>query len=793
MQIARHGVLALLPVALLAGCAPGGGGGGGDARVEVDGRVDAGGDGDTVGDGSAGDGSVGDGSSGDMMRDADGIDATGGDDIGAIDASPADRGLVDGSVADRGVPDSGMPDCAADLDCADPIAETCAAGACIANPCPVFAFTFDPGDVVYDSVHVAGSFNGWPADRGAGLPMRFDVERRLWWGKQRFEDGRYAYKFVTWRPGAVEPVWVQDASNPEGEDDGFGGQNSILTIDCPEAPQELQCEAGFDWRDAVMYFAMVDRFHDSDGRAEPVEGATGGPDDGPNAQYAGGDLAGLTEKLPYLADLGVTALWITAPFENRDRSGEAIDPGADGRRYSAYHGYWPSPDATVFGDDGRAAPEPRVESRIGNSEDLHALVDGAHAAASADGEGIKVLFDYVMNHVDIESGLYRAHPEWFARVAPDGRFTTEPGPQNRFRLCPEVEWDGDRQVQLWNHSYWGTRCAFTPYLPPFAFDDAPAALQWSVADAVWWAERYGIDGYRLDAIKHVPLQWLTALRSRIDAALGAPAGDRFYLVGETFDYDDRGLLARFVEPGRMLDGQFDFPFKARVCEALFRPEGDLGGFARWMDENDGFYGAGAIMTTWIGNHDIPRPIHYASGQIGDCRAGSHPGNGWTADYRQPVDAAPYERLGLAFAVMLTNPGIPLIYYGDEIGLAGGGDPDNRRMMVWDDGQLQPAQRRLRALVRTLARLRARYPSLGRGQRVTHAGTGRDVWVYSRLGCEGDPPLTVVINRADAARAVELPAGRYVDLLADLAPVEGGARELGPRSVMVLRPALSAGR
>ncbi|MCB9553772.1 MAG: hypothetical protein H6705_18180 [Myxococcales bacterium] len=818
MRFASHSRRAtawVLAVVAMAGCTPAGGGGGGDddAAVTVDGALDPA---DAAADGMAGDAMPGDGA------------------VPPPDAAPADGGqpdrdvpMPDASRADAAPdPDAAPPGCAGDDDCADPLAESCAAGVCAPNPCGVVVFEFDPQGAAYDDVHVAGSFNGWPADRGAGLQLDFDPERGRWAGKGTLGEGRHAYKFVTWRPGAAEPVWVQDPMNPDGEDDGFGGQNSVLSIDCPDCARDADCGGGarciggvcavsgcagdddcdggavcfagrceatvvcddaFDWRDAVMYFAMVDRFSDGDGRAEPVEGAQGGPDDGPNAQYAGGDLVGLTEKLPYLADLGVTALWITAPFENRDRSGEAIDPGADPRRYSAYHGYWPAP-ADVRFVDGEAMPEPRVESRIGDGDDLHALVEGAHAAASADGDGIKVLFDYVMNHVDIDSGLYRAHPEWFARVTPGGQFTTEPGPQNRFRLCPETEWDGDRQVQLWNHSFWGTRCAFTPYLPPFAFDEAPAALQWSVEDALWWAATYGIDGYRLDAIKHVPLPWLIALRSRLDRALGAPAGDRFYLVGETFDYDDRGLLARFVEPGRMLDGQFDFPFKARLCEALFRPEGDLGGFAAWMDGNDGFYGDDAIMTTWIGNHDIPRAIHYASGQIANCREGSHPGNGWTNDYRQPQDAAPYERLGLAFAVMMTNPGIPLIYYGDEIGLAGGGDPDNRRMMPWDDAQLSAAQRALRSRVRALSRLRARYPSLGRGRRVTMPGTGRDVWVYARLGCAGDPPLMVVINRADEARAVELPAGRYVDLLAEQAPVAGGARELAPRSVMVLRPA-----
>ena len=79
---------------------------------------------------------------------------------------------------------------------------------------------------------------------------------------------------------------------------------------------------------------------------------------------------------------------------------------------------------------------------------------------------------------------YQAHPEWFA---------TDNG---RIRLCgPE---------NLWSDPYWSTRCAFTNYLPPFDFynDEARA---WSIADAIWWAKEYNLDGYRLDAIKHVPL------------------------------------------------------------------------------------------------------------------------------------------------------------------------------------------------------------------------------------------------------------------------------------------------
>jgi glycosidase len=262
-------------------------------------------------------------------------------------------------------------------------------------------------------------------------------------------------------------------------------------------------------------------------------------------------------------------------------------------------------------------------------------------------------------------------------------------------------------------------------------------------------------------------------------------GDRFYLVGETFDYDNRDVLRSFVDTRTMLDGQFDFPFKARLCEALFTPAGSLEGFAGWMQGNDGFYGPGALMSTFIGNHDIPRAIHFASRQITDCRQGSFPGNAWTSDFRQPAEAAPYERLGVAFAIMLTNPGVPLIYYGDEIGLAGGGDPDNRRAMPWSDAALNPHQLTLRQRVSQLARIRAENPVVARGARTTLAAT-QDTWVYRMGACMGGRDVIVAVNRADAPRTVTLPAGPFDDLLRAGATVAGGSTELAARSFVVAR-------
>ena len=660
-------------------------------------------------------------------------------------------------------------ECSTDLEC-DALTEMCAGGLCEALPCNMQVFTYDPPGAQPRTVHAAGQFNAtagvWPPTIAAGgWALTWNEAEGLWIGKYEVPNGSYEYKLVL-----DETTYIADPNNPNTVPDPFGGLNSLLTVDCSDTPTVGACGSpdDFQWEDTVMYFIMVDRFYDSDGRNVDVPGATGGnAATGPSGQYEGGDLAGITEKMDYLTELGVTALWITAPYENRDTAGAAIDPNADRNQYSGYHGYWPSPANINYNNPDNPTPRPQVEDRIGTEADLRAMIEAAHTSESANGHGIKVLFDYVMNHVDSESPLYQANRGWFATG--DGGQTRLCGPEN-----------------LWNDPYWGVRCAFTSYLPPFDFD-IPAARAWSVADAVWWAKEFEIDGYRLDAIKHVPIPWLTDLRRELTEAFPDPDGDRFYLVGETFAYDDAALIRSFIDPDTMLDGQFDFPLKARLCEALFTPGGSLADYASWMAANDTYYGEGALMTTWIGNHDIPRPIHFASREITSCREGSFPGNGWTSNFRQPSDAAAYERLGLSYVVMMTNPGIPLIYYGDEIGLAGGGDPDNRRMMPWNDASLSAPQLALRDQIAELARIRAENPVVARGRRLTRS-VDQDTWVYSMVGCgAGFSDVTVAINRADSGRTVNIPAGSWVNAETGDA-FSGGTANLGPRGWLVLRKA-----
>ncbi|MEL6181986.1 MAG: glycogen-binding domain-containing protein, partial [Myxococcota bacterium] len=152
------------------------------------------------------------------------------------------------------------PECEVDTDCDDPLAQTCVAGFCEPNPCniQVFTYTPDPDDALapVTSVHVAGAFNGWPQTiPEGGYAMTYVEEDDRWYAKAEVPNGRYAYKFVL---NEDNMGWRQDISNPVSESDGFGGQNSVLTVMCDVEPGPSSCGDTpldqFDWRDTVMYF-----------------------------------------------------------------------------------------------------------------------------------------------------------------------------------------------------------------------------------------------------------------------------------------------------------------------------------------------------------------------------------------------------------------------------------------------------------------------------------------------------------------------------------------------------------
>jgi glycosidase len=570
------------------------------------------------------------------------------------------------------------------------------------------------------SVELRGDFAAGAWDRGVPLERDGDFFRV----SIEAADGQaIQYKFVV--DGAD---WVLDPLNPDEVGDGGGNANSLVTADCDRCDQSR-----VDWRDGILYFVFVDRFRNGDPSNDaPLDGVAD------PANYAGGDLAGVLAAIEegYFDQMGANALWLTAPFDNADQ----IGVGDDGRNYSAYHGYWPSDlDA--------------VESRIGTLDDLRAVVDAAHA------RGIKVFLDYVMNHVSIESPLWTEHQDWFWPLDKPG------GGQC---VCGGgCDWAGAE----------GRRCWFRPYLPDFDFtrDDARA---WSVGNAVDWIARSGVDGYRLDAVKHIETRWILDLRARLRAEVEPERGQTFYMVGETFD-GDRGLIGSYVDPDTMLDGQFDFPLRAQLVRNILRREGNMGELAGFLDDNDRAYHRRAVMGTFIGNHDLPRPIHIAedSPQFGEWDSGK--GRGWDDRPELPAYDRPFQRLAVAYAFLMTTHGMPLIYYGDEIGMAGGGDPDNRRTMQWDG--TSGDQDWLRGEIQALARLRAEHSALRRGVRTSLHAQG-DVYLYRMM--DAHEVVWVALNRGDDERAATgLPDGNFRDLRSGETVAAGSA--LAPRSYRVL--------
>ncbi len=477
----------------------------------------------------------------------------------------------------------------------------------------------------------------------------------------------------------------------------------------------VEAEA-FTWQGATIYMAMVDRFANGDRTNDPAR--TAGVD--ARADYQGGDFAGLRARIAdgTLDRLGVRAIWL-APV-NRNAEGAYL--ASDGvHRVMGYHGYWPV----------RAR---EVEARLGGEAPLRAMITEAHA------HGIRVLQDFVVNHVHRDHEYFRDHPEWFRTGCVCG--------------TDGCDWTGRR-----------LDCLFTSYLPDVNWA-IPAVSEQLADDAAFWVDRFDFDGLRVDAVKHVEDIAVYNLRARLHDDFEA-TGERVFLTGETaMGWNDCGLtcnrseydtISRYVGP-RALDGQADFvlyhavPYRTFSSDARGMLHADY-----WTQQSQTQYPAGAVMTPYVGSHDTARFTTLASyrGQ-GPGLDPSVPGRQWDAVAEAPRDPEAYARHRLAMSWVLTIPGAPLMYYGDEYGDWGGADPNNRRM--WRDGAMLSADEQATLThVRALGTARRELAALRRGTYVSLAAT-EETLVFARV-FEGRAAL-VGLSRATAPRSVtvRLPGG-----------------------------------
>lgn len=429
----------------------------------------------------------------------------------------------------------------------------------------------------------------------------------------------------------------------------------------------------------AIYFVMVDRFANGD-RSNDGEVDVSDP-----AAFHGGDLQGLIDRLDDLKGLGVEAVWLSPVFQMRTEKFFG---------HGAFHGYWVE-------DPGE------VEPRFGDRRLLRRLSDELHR------RGMKLVLDVVLNHVGPGTKLARTKPEWFHREG------------------PLEDWnDPEQLVRRDVHG-----------LPDLA-QDRPDVYAWLLENSVKWIREVRPDGFRLDAVKHMPV----AFWRRYLADIRKAAGPDFLLLGEMLEGDPRELARTAREGG--FDAVFDFPLHFAVVDVFCKdaPATRLGTILSL----DRLYEAPHTLVTLPDNHDLPRLASSCGGDLA--------------------------RIEQALTVTLLMRGTPSLTWGTEAGLTGEKEPENR-------GDMRFGPHPLRAHISRLLALRQAHPALHTGT-PSLVAADREHLVVHRYA--DDDAAIVAINRGKAPLTLAPPEGSRVDDFVDAAASQTpvSALTVPPRSTRV---------
>ena len=455
-------------------------------------------------------------------------------------------------------------------------------------------------------------------------------------------------------------------------------------------------QSEFSWEDSLIYMIMTDRYINGNSSNDPqtTNAAYG-------ADWMGGDIEGVTQKIEsgYFEELGVNVLWLTPFNTNAQGTGLAGDGVHD---VAAYHGYWPV--------------EPRqVDPRLGTAEQLKEMVEVAHLS------GIRVMMDYVVNHVHEDHTYYQENPEWF----------------NQGCICgtSNCDWTEHR-----------LDCQFTSYMPDVNWKIRDASEQF-IDDALWWLEEFDLDGARIDAVKHVDDLSATNLATRINERFET-VGTDYYLKGETamgwsgdslednqFQYD---TINQYIGEDS-LDGQADFVLYHAVVDNVFTQGArNYQHLDYWTARSQDQYVPGSVMVPYVGSHDVPRLTSRADDGTGDAY------NQWQEQGLpgQPGTDDAYQAALQAYGWLLTTPGAPLLYYGDEYGEYGGADPDNRHMYR-DSTNWNDRESGLFENISTLGKLRFESIALKQGTYSSKYATP-DMLIYDMS--HSNQNMSIILNR-----------------------------------------------
>lgn len=504
-------------------------------------------------------------------------------------------------------------------------------------------------------------------------------------------------------------------------------------------PRDTKIRAqGFDASD-VVYLLMPDRFVNGDRSNDVVKGlkeTTASQE--PDGRH-GGDLAGMTASLDYLADLGITAIWPTPLLTNDMPS-------------TSYHGY----AITDYYE---------IDPRFGGTEAYCRFVDEAHR------HGLKVIQDMVFNHCGADNFLFTDRPadDWFNCGS---RYV-----QTSYRISALTDTYASASDRHNATDGW-----FVEAMPDFNQRN-PHVMTYLTQNSIWWIEYAGIDGIRQDtypyADRRAMAEWNKAVRAEYP---------HFNIVGETWLGHNVGVSqwqkgSKLVAQGddSELPTVMDFPLMGLLGSCLDEETNDWDrGLARVYEylSQDAVYADPAHLLTFLDNHDTDRFAR----------------NNEQADIKH--------RYRQAITLLLTLRGIPQLYYGDELAMAGNksrGDGLLRQNFPLDPATTKPAlegekltatARDTYDFTRRLLRWRKGNTTISEGT-FKHYAIQHGCYVYARQ--KDDKMVTIIMNGTNQPSC--LPLKRYAEVLPKSEAIDvitgrtvkldGECLQLGVRDILIL--------
>ena len=478
----------------------------------------------------------------------------------------------------------------------------------------------------------------------------------------------------------------------------------------------------------VIYLIMIDRFANGDPKNDTPPGAPAAATDRSNLRsYHGGDLRGIIDHLPYLKELGVTALWLTPWCDNWNGITQCDHPWCPSTYYHGYH----------------AIDYYSVEDRFGDLATLRELIEKAHSV------GIKVIQDQVANHVGSRHPWVTDPPlpDWF-------HGTLSQHQRNRFRnytlLSPHSNPDDFRNtLDGW----------FSDDLPDMNQEE-PEVAKYEIQNSLWWVGASGIDGIRQDTIQYMPRFFIRELSDALHRQYPT-----MWMVGEVFERD-AAQTAFFISGHRgwdgidtKLDSVFDFSLWS-VSQLVFTNKLPMRALPYQL-KYDALYPDPLKLTTLANNHDTMRFMS--------------------------LEGATLEGAMMHLAFTLCVRGIPQLYSGEELAMEGKDDPDNRRdfpggfpfgskpdtRTAFTREGRHPDEQRMFEWTRQWIRLRLEHSAIRDG-RLIDLYQDDDAYVFARQS--NIETLVVAFNRLSEAQKIKVPM-RSIHIRdgADLKPILGSSQ------------------